>query len=126
MNQINCHWQEWRNHEAYLLRVASACIEPIKSLSDCSGLYEFQQIDLIERIDIADVPPNDIRSALTPPNRLILIDRPSRRQAKRTDKHSVLAASTCSHINRNIMNGYWTVQHHRDGTRHVSTRNRIA
>jgi hypothetical protein len=50
-----------KKSRAQLLEVASAFIEVIKPLSNCSRLSEFQQLHFIKRIDIPDLTPTDIR-----------------------------------------------------------------
>jgi hypothetical protein len=58
LNQLNGIWQEWKNQETHLLGVVSACAELPEALSNCPGLFVFQQIDFTEGIDSADLPPN--------------------------------------------------------------------
>jgi hypothetical protein len=70
------------------------------------GLSEFRQIDLIERITIPDMPPNDIRfvvfdlSRSTSPNRPVLIDPPQSVHGEKTNKRQVPAVFTISHLNK--------------------------
>jgi hypothetical protein len=54
--------QEWRTQEAQLLDVVVALTEPIKPLSNCPGLPEAQQLELIKMIDTSDLPPNNIQT----------------------------------------------------------------
>jgi hypothetical protein len=61
VNQVNDNLQHWRNQHAQLLGIVSALTELIKSLANCRGFSESQQIDSIERIDTLDLPQNDIR-----------------------------------------------------------------
>jgi hypothetical protein len=60
VNQINHHLQQWRTQEARPFGITSAFTQLIKSLSNCPGLSEAQQIDFIEKIDTSDLPSNDI------------------------------------------------------------------
>jgi hypothetical protein len=59
-NHVNCDLQQWRSQGAQLLGVVSAFTKLIKPLSNCPGFSESQQLDFVERIDITDLPPNDI------------------------------------------------------------------
>jgi hypothetical protein len=89
----------------------SACIDFVKPLSNCFGLTEYQQINLIERIDTPDLPPNGIRSVRferpgsTSPNRPARVD-----PRQKENEHQVLAVGTHSHVGQNIMDGCLTVQ----------------
>jgi hypothetical protein len=84
VNQANCNWQEWRSQETYVLGVVSACIELTKQWSDCSGLFEFQQIDFIERSDTHDMTSNDIRFVSFDPSKSTnLIDPPQSMQGEK-------------------------------------------
>jgi hypothetical protein len=64
----------------------SARIELIKPCSYRPGLSESKQIDLIEKIAAADMPPNDIRSVLADPNRLVLLDRGQSSQGEKKER----------------------------------------
>jgi hypothetical protein len=60
VNQTNHHLQQWRIQEARSFGIISAFTQLIKPLSNCPGLSEAQQIDFIEKIDIPDLPSNDM------------------------------------------------------------------
>jgi hypothetical protein len=60
VSQINHHLQQWRTQEARSFGIMSAFTQLIKSLSNCPGLSEAQQIDFIEKIDTSDLPSNYI------------------------------------------------------------------
>jgi hypothetical protein len=50
----------WRSREAQSLGIVSAFTELLKSLFNCPGLSEDQQIDVIMKIDTSDLPPKDV------------------------------------------------------------------
>jgi hypothetical protein len=60
VNEMNSRLHDWRSQEAPLLGVVFASTELITPLANCPGLSESQQIDFIQRIDIPDLPPNEL------------------------------------------------------------------
>jgi hypothetical protein len=62
VNRVSHDLQEWRSQEAQVLGVVFALTELIKQLSNCLGLSEAQQLELIKMIDTSGLPPNDIHT----------------------------------------------------------------
>jgi hypothetical protein len=62
VNQVNHDLQEWRSQRAEYFGVVSAFTELIKSLCNCPGLPEAQQLEFIEMLDTSDLPRNDIHT----------------------------------------------------------------
>jgi hypothetical protein len=62
VNRVSQDLQEWRGQEAQSLGGVFALTELIKSLSNCPGLSEAQQIEFIKMIDASDLPPSDIHT----------------------------------------------------------------
>jgi hypothetical protein len=50
----------WRNQAVQSFGIVSAFTELVKSLVNCLGLSEAQQIDVINNLETPDLPPNDI------------------------------------------------------------------
>jgi hypothetical protein len=59
-NEVTGDLHQWRSQEAPLLGVVSALVELIKPLTNCLGLSESEQFDVIEGVDTLDLPPTNI------------------------------------------------------------------
>jgi uncharacterized protein YcgI (DUF1989 family) len=60
VNEVSHELQSWRSEEFLSLGVVYAFTDLIKTLSNCPGQSEAQQIDFIKSTEAADLPPDEI------------------------------------------------------------------
>jgi hypothetical protein len=113
--------KEWRSQETGSLRVVSACTKLTKSWSKFLGcLNSSKSTSSRDLTPLTCLQMTFDLSYLTAPNRPVRIDMPQSTQGENKEQALRLAVSKPSHVNKNTINGHWTVHQHRKGTGHVS------